>query len=600
MRISPQYQPLEANSPLRGLYTSLPSTRLDPSFSPRLLNVLVRDGVITRRPGYHQIGQRLVGTVRRLVEPNLIDAATGDRISPLVVLTDRRQYKYDNVNDVFIDITPNEVDLPIIGVNQGTKKFTVAGDQTTIFPVGRPFPVEASTGNDGVYTTVGAVFGGVNTEIEVSEAIPDATVDGNIDIRDDWTQTPTDGYIDTATATDLQSSRMLITNGVEQPRQWDGTDEFTLWEPDYDNFQTCKTFAVHADHLFLGGIVAQTHEPATIAWSDVGSFDSFQEGTAGAQILTDVVGEIRALKPLGDRLVVYSNDSIITGIFVGLPAVFAFETVIPKGIRLGGAKAIVSIDVGHIYASEENFYLFDGSRGLRTLGNPVKTDYKVTKDTEHIAGASGLNDHSKRTIYLSFFDTSGEVTTYTSEYDPFNLGEMTWAKEQYADKVTAWGFYTNLTTLEAWEDVDASILWEDRIDSWFEESKQVGYPIRVFGSDQGYVFISDGSRDTDNGVAYTSYVETVDFTLPAAFLSALGRWLEIEFEALGVDVVVSYSKDLGQSYTTLETVTLGSRFQSHVVNMDDVSRTLRLKFETSSGPFQLRWIRVWVRDAGPR
>lgn len=69
----------------------------------------------------------------------------------------------------------------LIGVNQGAQEFTVAGDVTSSFDPDVLFEVDGSTGNDDVlFTTVTATFGGVNTVIEVAEAIPDGTVDGAI------------------------------------------------------------------------------------------------------------------------------------------------------------------------------------------------------------------------------------------------------------------------------------------------------------------------------------------------------------------------------------------------------------------------------------
>ncbi len=293
-----QYTPVDAQVPFQGLYTSLPGNRLAGSFSPDLNNVYIRDGEVRRRAGYLQLGQALVGEVLAIVEPNLIDKSTGAFINPMLVLTNRRQYKYDDATNLFVDITPDQVDHAITAVNTSTKTFTIAGDQTANLPVGRPIPVENSTGNDGVYTVVSATFT-TSTAIVVSETIPDATVDGEIVLADDWTLTPTDGYIDYAVATDLTSSRIIITNGVERPRQWDGADNFEDWFPTYTSFQTCKTLAVQNDALFMGGIVAQTHEPSLIAWSDISEFDEFEAGTSGVQILTGVVKEIRKLEGFG-------------------------------------------------------------------------------------------------------------------------------------------------------------------------------------------------------------------------------------------------------------------------------------------------------------
>lgn len=68
----------------------------------------------------------------------------------------------------------------ITAVNQGTKTFTVAGDQTAIYVYGRNLHVDGSTGNDGGYHVASSTFTGGNTEIVVAEAIPSAVADGNL------------------------------------------------------------------------------------------------------------------------------------------------------------------------------------------------------------------------------------------------------------------------------------------------------------------------------------------------------------------------------------------------------------------------------------
>ena len=72
-------------------------------------------------------------------------------------------------------------DYTITGINQGTKTFTIAGDYASEFTdTYDAFRVSGSTGNDGRYTIVSGTFDTDHTDIVVSEAIPDATVDGTI------------------------------------------------------------------------------------------------------------------------------------------------------------------------------------------------------------------------------------------------------------------------------------------------------------------------------------------------------------------------------------------------------------------------------------
>lgn len=70
--------------------------------------------------------------------------------------------------------------LSVTAVVTIAKTFTVAGNQVAKFPVGGVFYLDGSTGNNGTYTTVSAVFGAGVTVVTVVEVIPDATADGQI------------------------------------------------------------------------------------------------------------------------------------------------------------------------------------------------------------------------------------------------------------------------------------------------------------------------------------------------------------------------------------------------------------------------------------
>lgn len=598
MKLTQQYIPVESNAPLRGLATTPASTRLDPAFSPRLLNCVIRDGEVRRRGGYQQIGQRLVGKVLAITEFGELNED-----AELVVLTTKRQYYYDVGTNLFIDLTPDQVSHTILA-NPSSTSVRVATDLTATFIAGFVFPIVAGA-NQGVYTTVSSSFGGGNTTITVAETLPAVgTVAGAIVLADEF-DTEERGFIDFASLTDDNGHRLLITNGNDTPRYWSGDvgDDFEDWTPvNFPDFLTCKTMAVFAEHLFLGGVVTTTRdEPSLIAWSDAGDFEEFVLGQAGVQVLYQL-GDIRSMEILGDRLAIYSSDAVMTGTYIGGTAVFAFEVVIPAGTRLVSGGSVTNINVGHLYVSQENFYLFDGTRGLRVLGDAIYSDYKGRKDHENLYQICCLNDFAKRTIYWAIPDLTGGVMVYTVEYDVFDLSRMSWACEKYADNPTAWGFFTNHTVALTWDDAEwepDDMPWEDELGAWAEEAEQLEFPIRCFGSDEGYVFLATEGVLNDNGTAAEQSYETMDFSVPETFLSQFGRWGEIEFEALGTGCEVSVSKDLGANWTSVEEVTLSSSYTTYRLPIDQSSRTLRVRFATET-QFRLRWCRLWVRPGGPR
>jgi len=597
------FVPLDSNVPLRGLATSPPTTRLNPSLSPRLKNVTVRDGIIRRRAGYLQLGVRLVGRVLGLIEFGPLGG-----IPILVALTSQRQYAYDTNIDEWVDITEGQLSDTITGVNQGTKTFTVAAVRPFFAP-GFLFSVDSGA-NAGAYTVVSTTA----TDIVVAEAIPSATVAGNIISIDPASteafDTPAENSIRFVDITDVDLTsgttrrRLLITNGEDFPRTWDGllASTFIRWDVDFPEFQTCNTVAVFRDHLFVGGLqLAGLQELQSIAWSNAGNFDDFVSGSTGIQLLHEAELELVHMEPLGDRLAIYSFDTIHLATFLGGDAVFAFEATIPTGTRLASAGSIISIDLGHVFVAEENFYIFDGSRGLLVIGEAIYNDYAGNKDQENLHRLTALNDYSKRTLFFSVPQLDGTSTIYTGVYDLTRITEISWAKDVYADVPTTFGFFTNRHNY-TWDDAPwepANTTWGDELGQWGEEGEQVLFPVRVFGSAVGDVFLVTEGVFKDNLVAVEESYETMDFTLPS-YLSQLGRCVELDFEASGTKVNVSVSVDRGASFTLLKAdFVLEPEPRFYQQDLDIVGRTVRFKFD-SLEDFSLFQIRAWVNPGGPR
>jgi hypothetical protein len=505
--------------------------------------------------------------------------------------------------NAFVDLTPNQVSHTITA-NPSSTSFRVATDLTATFVAGKLFPVVGGA-NEGVYTTVSSSFGGGNTTIEVEETLPaQGTVAGAIVLASDF-DTEERRTIEYAVLTDLSGHVLLITNGTDTPRTWDGdpVNTFEDWAPTFTDFVSCDRVCVFNEHLFLGGITTTNtpaYEPQTIAWSDAGDFNEFEAGQAGVQILAQL-DEIAALQVLGDRLAVYSNNGIMTGVYIGGTAIFAFDLVIPEGTRLISSHAITSINVGHIYLSQENFYLFDGTRGLRVLGDAIYSDYKSRKDHELLYRCATLNDYAKRTLFFAVPDVSGGTMVYTVEYDVFSLDRLSWAREKYSHDPSAFGFFTNHTVSLTWEDASWEATnqpWEAELGAWAEEAEQLEFPIRCFGTLEGDVFLMTEGVLTDDGTAAEQTYETMDFSLPEIYQSTLTRWGEIEFELKGTEVDVAVSPDRGRNWEEVDTLTLGNSFETYRVPVDVMSRTLRVRLTTTTD-FSLRWVRLWGRSGGP-
>jgi hypothetical protein len=505
---------------------------------------------------------------------------------------------------------------PITTSDATDNHFTVLGISLGIAAGDIIFAKDTSgNGDDGTWFVESILeVTGTHTEITVTGDITSDVVSGYLTRRKDFTYTEgtlIDSHPVTGT---VQGKRLIVLNGVDNPVQWFGgtstpPNHFVRWAPRLESFVTAGSIGVFKEFLFIGNVETSSSDPQFIAWSDTGDFDDFINGNAGGQLLYDLTSGIEGMEMLGDRLVIYSDDAIVNAVFVGLPYVFGFETVIPVGTRLTSSRSVTSINVGHIYAAQENFYIFDGTRGLRTISDIIQSDYRGSKDNDNLHKVATLNDPAKRTIYAAIPDLDGGAIVYTLEYNAFDLAQRAWSKIKYADAPRSFGFYTNPGSLPTWADEDwesdlaatygdTYLNWEYEFGSWHNEGEQPDFPVRVFGDAFGCVYIDSESVLDDNGASQDGHYETIDFTVPESFLSQYGRWGEIEFEARGDSVDVLTSKDYGGSPDLVETISLGPMSVQRIP-IDIHSRTLRVRFEFT-GDFELRWVKLWVKPAASR
>jgi hypothetical protein len=125
------------------------------------------------------IAAYITDTVNRIVTLALNPFPTGAEIDAGDATKESQEYLYD------LQLR-NTLTYAITALNQGAKTFTVAGDRRKLFSLNTApattIAITGSTGNNATYTVLGVAYTGGNTVITVSEAIPNATVDGSVNV----------------------------------------------------------------------------------------------------------------------------------------------------------------------------------------------------------------------------------------------------------------------------------------------------------------------------------------------------------------------------------------------------------------------------------
>lgn len=396
-------------------------------------------------------------------------------------------------------------------------------------------------------------------------------------------------FIDATEFVDSTLGRcIVVTNGYDAPfffNESTGTvglcGNFTS-----SGAATVRSVGVVDSYLVFGGLkVSGSWHDRDVMWCDTGDLTEWVDPTSNAGDIAglDLAGAILRLVPYAGNLAVVAEASIGVLGHVTSGEIFSFQKVVPA-ITIVGPGALTVHGPLMYFAGYDNLYSWDGGRLVTPVGDKVAQTWRdqqlhigyVTKNTRLFSDVS-LNQlwWMLPTGYNTDLSTSARLgNCLVGE----NLGtERTIWHQQRVTYSTA----------------DLTIIQTPSTTSTF-----AGLVVATTDN----MYIRSASLHSDSTAAIESYWETPDLTVPQSFQSVYGRWLEVEFEASGTALTVSYSTDRGNSWVVVDTVDLSSTPAHQKLYFDTSARTLRLRFTQSDldGWFALGWYRVWLRPGGAR
>ena len=612
------YLPAQQHYDFDGIDVLTPATLLGASSSPDLDNVEVVKGNIQKRKGYSAKGGVLDSAVIGIMQ--YTDDAGNDY---LLASTLRHQYRYDAGTSTWLCISPRHAtQYPASGgatVNAGadTVLFNTGVDlTTTTFAVGTRFLMSGSDGG-GTHNTTHLITASsyASTEMTITTSTNLTVTTGTVKVQGMIAYTgDEDDTFDWAVGTDVSDGTVVVfTNGKDKPRRFTGgtglTDlatELTL-VTSLGTVTAAKTVAMFVDHLVIGNITCGGSSfPKSVAWSETGDLDDFGSTNSGDNLLADSRGDVKYITNIADRLAIYSDNSISIATFIAGTGIFSFEKVV-EDVRLLGARTVANLGPYHIFASQENFFLFDGSRQLRTVGDKIFRTYRGQVNVQHGKRSFAFHDKSRGLVYWCIYlgDKTAEKNEHVIwrlEYDLFSSQRLNWTRESYTIRPRSMGWFSRTDTA-TWANVTSTPKWETYGGMWEDATRRAGYKLRATGGSTK-VFVHDDTSFTDDGTAVSCYWQSKDFSSEAGggHTSVISRWDEIEAELYGDEVDVKYSIDntgyidaaVGQALTGTKKL---YRFP-----IDKSGRTISVRFENSKSTgvgFTLAGIvRVWYRPGG--
>lgn len=423
--------------------------------------------------------------------------------------------------------------------------------------------------------------------------------DDRTDPATDWTGGASD-YLSQCVGVDGSDDKRwaFITNGNDIPKMWDGDVGSTVWDRVTDgvdrapaSLASARAMQVFYDRLFYANFNTGSDFKQNVIWCAAGDFTDWTGTGSGEALIADARGDLVHMRQLAERLVIYAENSIHTATFVGGDILFAFEKIMDDSNLVHG-NTVVSIGPFHAFMTNENVMLFDGSRLLRPVANAISPFIRENYNPENSHYCFGFHDAPNRKVFW-VLPSIGLSYLIVGQYNLSDIRDITWTVHRYGVQPVGLSRYTRVTSGLRWS--EASGPWVTSPGSWGSHGTKKGSTTRVLARADA-VFIYDDSQFQDDGTDISTTHDTVKFTVPDVYKSLKGRFLEIEFEAKGNSVKVQYSVDSG-SFSAEETVTLGNEWDRAVVYCDKVGRTFQVRFN-SDVPWELRWVRVWLVEAG--
>ena len=421
-----------------------------------------------------------------------------------------------------------------------------------------------------------------------------------------WTGDEDDTFDHVETMTS-SAATIYVTNGKDGLFKWTGSeDEFADVDLDataeISNFNFSKCLGFFEEHLLLASVdLSGSVGLKDLYHSDTGSYEAFTGTGSGSVTLTDLKGEIKRILPLGESYAIYSEDSIIRADHVGGSSVFKYSLV-HSSSNLASGRAIVNLGPYHVYLSLDGFYLFDGFRKPTHISTRVYSDVTNTINKQYASRAWAYNDTNTRRVWFVIpTNTESLDTYYLLEYDDPDPRNWKWSKGAFTDNLFAMGKYS-LDSALTWSGASSlGTTWSAWADEWDMLGITQGYPAPVTGDTNGKMYVLDESNQQDDDGGVTATWESADFTVPVEYRSVKGRWGGVELELLGTSVDISYSTDLGSSYTTAQSSqSLTNSWTRYSIPFDVIGESCRIKIVTTAGTdhFRLRWLRLWVKPSG--
>ena len=414
------------------------------------------------------------------------------------------------------------------------------------------------------------------------------------------------GSIDNPVFTENAQDLIVITNGVNPIKYWDGVATSIA---DLAGLTDCLggVTSVRAKSMLFASnflMLLNTTEngvscPQRLRTSQINNIEKWKmndngSGEAFWGDLTDGVDWGQRLMPLGNYVVAYKERSIQVLSYVGGTLIWDKRPAI-IGTGLLAPRAIGDLGDEHIFIGPDNIYSFD-LIDPKIAGDDISKSFFEILDPSKSHLTTGFFIEETPEVWFVFVSTSSpdefpdKALTYNTDTKAWSIRDM---------PMTAFGYY-NLIDEQIWDTDEET--WDSDDSAWNSSTKLANAPINLCGDMQGYIYVLDGhSKD---GANLDCFIRTKLFDFENPF--QLKRAKRIQFmvsregpynlqvrvgSAANVDEEITWS---ASKYMSLD------KTSPPWVDIDITSRYMMFEFATleKDQPFRITGYLIYYDERG--
>jgi hypothetical protein len=392
-----------------------------------------------------------------------------------------------------------------------------------------------------------------------------------------YTGNEDDNFSSTIGQTAAGNAIYILTNGKDDIQSWNGNTGNKFANHTMDITATAKYVTFFQNRLILGWTEESgTACPTRVRWSVLADPSNFTDTGSGFVELIDTPDWVTGFCIFKNRLFVIKERSIWELVYVGGTTVFS-PTRIIDGV--GSSVEVLSLGDQLVIYGTDSVYLYDGY----TL-NPISDQiypylYETDSRWVNIAYIGRARVAYIEELEEYWLSVPTEGSSRPNLIFKYNFGTQSWAVTRR--EVTAFGFYT-IDSNPLWN--SDSVTWANEVGIWMGDKATSGAPTTLMGNSAGV--ITEDDRNTYNSDMMV--FETKDFKWAHA-----QRIVEVRIVAKLGEFDVKYSLDEGLTWSDPHTFAAVDDFTEFVLWINETSKTIRVRVETTADQLEIRWIEPW-------